>query len=103
MKNRILNIHPSLLPKYGGKGMYGMKVHESVLASSDEFSGATVHIVTENFDEGPIVLQEKVPVSKSDTPESLANRVLELEHRLYSDAIRIYLEKHRTLFSDSPT
>lgn len=82
-KDHILNIHPALLPKYGGKGMYGINVHKAVLAAGEKQSGATVHLVNENYDEGGIVSQVVVPVENGDTPESLAARVLEQEHRLY--------------------
>lgn len=87
-RGRILNIHPSLLPKYGGKGMYGKKVHEAVLAAGETETGCTVHKVTANYDEGPIVAQRKVPVMPDDTPETLANRVLDAEHLLYIAAIQ---------------
>jgi len=86
--NRVLNIHPSLLPKFGGKGMYGKRVHEAVVEAGESESGCTVHWVTEHYDEGQIVLQAKCPVLPRDTPETLAARVLELEHRAYVDAIR---------------
>ncbi|MCS6988055.1 MAG: phosphoribosylglycinamide formyltransferase [Chloroherpetonaceae bacterium] len=84
---RILNIHPALLPKFGGEGMYGLNVHRAVLEAKEKESGATVHFVTENYDEGEIIVQEKVPVLPSDTPETLAARVLEVEHRIYADAL----------------
>ncbi len=80
---RIVNIHPALLPKYGGKGMYGYHVHEAVLAAGDKESGATVHLVDEIYDNGLILEQVKVPVFDTDTPETLAARVLEQEHKLY--------------------
>lgn len=86
--NRILNIHPSLLPKYGGKSRYGMRVHESVINSEDIESGATIHIVTEEYDRGRILAQYKVPRYKLDTPETLAKRVLKIEHVLYSQTLR---------------
>ncbi|HHU83147.1 MAG TPA: phosphoribosylglycinamide formyltransferase [Firmicutes bacterium] len=89
---RIINIHPSLLPAFGGKGMYGMHVHRAVLASGAKFSGATVHIVTEEIDGGPIVCQEVVPVDDDDTPETLAQRVLDVEHRLYPRALKLMAE-----------
>ena len=85
--NRILNIHPSLLPQYGGQGMYGMRVHEAVIAAGETESGATVHLINEVYDEGPILQQAKVPVFPIDTPETLQARVLEQEHRLYPDTI----------------
>ncbi len=86
-KNRIVNIHPALLPKYGGKGMYGHFVHEAVLAAKDKESGATVHIVDEIYDHGKILMQKKVPVLPDDTPETLAERVLMVEHQIYADAL----------------
>ncbi len=94
MPNRILNVHPALLPKFGGKGMYGMKVHEAVIASGDRESGATVHFVNERYDEGSILLQKRVPVEEGDTPESLAVRVLPVEHETYVEAIRRWWERY---------
>ena len=82
-KSRILNIHPALLPKYGGSGMYGINVHKSVIASGDKKSGATVHLVNENYDEGGILSQVIVSVDENETPETLAEKVLVEEHRLY--------------------
>jgi phosphoribosylglycinamide formyltransferase-1 len=87
---RILNIHPALLPKFGGQGMYGHHVHEAVIAAGDRESGATVHLVDDEYDHGPIVLQRTVPVSPDETPETLAAKVLEVEHALYPEAIRQY-------------
>lgn len=86
-ENRILNIHPSLLPKYGGKGMYGQKVHEAVINSSDIESGATVHIVVPEYDKGRILAQYKVPRYERDTPDTLAERVLRIEHVLYPQVL----------------
>ena len=83
-EGRILNIHPSLLPKFGGQGMYGMRVHEAVLAAGERESGATVHLVDEEYDHGRVLAQEKVPVQAGDTPEALQKRVLAAEHRLYA-------------------
>ncbi|HEX7071570.1 MAG TPA: phosphoribosylglycinamide formyltransferase [Rhodothermales bacterium] len=91
-ENRMLNIHPALLPAFGGRGMYGRRVHEAVLQSGARWTGATVHLVDEQYDTGPIVLQEPVPVMPSDTPETLAARVLEAEHRLYPEAVRLFSE-----------
>lgn len=85
--NRILNIHPALLPKYGGKGMYGMHVHEAVINSGDIESGATVHIVNEEYDKGRILAQYKVPRYERDTAETLAERVLRIEHILYPQTL----------------
>jgi phosphoribosylglycinamide formyltransferase-1 len=84
---RIVNIHPALLPKYGGKGMYGHHVHEAVLAAGETESGPTVHLVDEIYDNGRILEQVRVPVEADDTPDSLAARVLEQEHKLYPRAL----------------
>lgn len=91
--NRILNIHPALLPAFGGRGMYGHHVHEAVLKSGARFSGCTVHFVDEGTDTGPIILQAVVPVLDQDTPESLAERVLIEEHRIYPRALALYCEQ----------
>lgn len=91
-KNRILNIHPALLPKYGGKGMYGLNVHRAVLANHERFSGATVHIVDEEYDHGPIVIQEMVEISSDETPESLEKKVQAIEHRIYPEAIKLFVD-----------
>jgi phosphoribosylglycinamide formyltransferase-1 len=85
---RVLNLHPSLLPKYGGRGFYGRHVHEAVLAAGDRETGVTVHLVTHDVDGGPILLQEKVPVEPGDTPESLRARVHPIEVRLLAEAVR---------------
>lgn len=85
--NRILNIHPALLPKFGGQGMFGMNVHKAVIAAKETKSGATVHLIDEVYDEGPILQQIEVPVSADDTPETLQARVLEQEHFIYPDTI----------------
>lgn len=90
-EGRILNIHPSLLPKYGGKGFYGLKVHKAVLAARDTESGCTVHLVNEIYDDGPILGQAKVPVFETDDASTLAARVLEKEHQLYPKVISEYL------------
>ena len=91
-RNKILNIHPGLLPHFGGKGMYGIHVHEAVLKSGMKISGVTVHIVDEIYDHGPIITQRCVPVEDNDTTESLAERVLKVEHQLYSEAIQLFAE-----------
>jgi phosphoribosylglycinamide formyltransferase 1 len=80
--SRIINIHPSLLPRHGGPGMHGQHVHESVLSSGDTVSGASVHLVTAEYDEGPVVARQEVPVLPDDTPPTLAARVLAAEHEL---------------------
>ena len=81
-KNRMINIHPAILPAYGGKGMYGMKVHEAVVNSGDTFSGITIHKVSHNYDEGQIIFQATVEIDKNETPQSLAKKIhlLEYEH-----------------------
>jgi phosphoribosylglycinamide formyltransferase 1 len=89
---RILNIHAALLPCFGGQGFYGRRVHEAVLESGTRFSGATVHFVDELYDHGPIIAQAVVPVEDDDTVETLAARVLEQEHRLYPQALRLLAE-----------
>ena len=81
-RGRIVNIHPALLPAFGGPGMYGRRVHEAVLAAGEPTSGATVHLVDEVYDRGGVLAQERVPVLPGDTPDTLAARVLEVEHRL---------------------
>lgn len=90
--NRIMNIHPSLLPAFGGKGFYGERVHQAVLAYGAKVSGASVIFVTEEADAGPIILQEALEVRDDDTAESLAKRVLELEHRIFPRAVRLFTE-----------
>lgn len=84
---RIINIHPSLIPKYCGMGYYGMRVHRAVIAGKEKESGATVHYVDEGADTGEIIRQERVPVFEDDTPEILQKRVLELEHRLLPEVV----------------
>ncbi len=91
-RNRILNIHPALLPAFGGSGMYGARVHEAVLASGAKFSGATVHVVDEVYDHGPIVLQQRVEISPGETPETLASKIHAIEHRIYPEAIQLFAE-----------
>ncbi|MGQ0614628.1 MAG: phosphoribosylglycinamide formyltransferase [Planctomycetaceae bacterium] len=86
----VLNIHPSLLPAFGGKGMYGRRVHAAVLASGAKVSGCTVHVVEEEYDRGPIVVQTQVGVQEGDTPETLAARVFQAECEAYPEAIRRY-------------
>ncbi|MCI0450313.1 MAG: phosphoribosylglycinamide formyltransferase [Chlorobi bacterium] len=92
-KNKIINIHPALLPSFGGKGMYGIYVHEAVLESDAKVTGATVHIVDDKYDSGPIVIQKAVKVEDDDTPEELQKRVLKTEHRLYPEAIKLFESK----------
>lgn len=89
---RVLNIHPALLPKFGGKGYFGHHVHEAVLAAGETESGCTVHFANNEYDAGPIILQRKVPVLKDDTPDTLAARVFEQECIAYPQAIRLFAE-----------
>jgi len=91
-KDRILNIHPALLPDFGGKGMYGMFVHQAVIQSGVKKSGATVHLVDEIYDNGKIILQQSVEIEAGDTAEMLQKKVLKVEHKIFSDAIGL-LEK----------
>ena len=92
-RGRVLNIHPALLPKYGGQGMYGHYVHEAVLAAGDSESGCTVHLADHEYDNGPILVQKRVPVLPGDTPETLAGRVFEAECEAYPEAIRMMAER----------
>lgn len=91
-QNCIVNIHPALLPLFGGKGMYGHRVHEAVLAQGCKVTGVTVHIVDGVYDHGPIVAQRCVPVEEGDTQESLAARVLKVEHKLYAETLQLFAE-----------
>ena len=84
---RILNIHPALLPKYGGEGLYGRRVHEAVLYSGDRTTGVTIHLVDEEYDRGPVVAQCEVEVRPGDSVDTLAARVLEEEHKLYVNTL----------------
>ena len=86
-RGRIINIHPSLLPKYGGTGMYGLKVHAAVIAAGETETGVTVHVVDRDYDQGPILAQRVIPVETGDTPESLAARVLDTEHAIYVETL----------------
>lgn len=88
-RDRVINVHPALLPKFGGKGMYGIHVHRAVLDAGEKESGVTVHFVNDKYDEGEIILQKKCPVYPKDTPEELASRVLDLEHEAYPEALQI--------------
>ncbi|MEW6751909.1 MAG: phosphoribosylglycinamide formyltransferase [Candidatus Latescibacterota bacterium] len=87
-RNRVLNIHPALLPRFGGKGFYGERVHQAVLAAGETESGPTVHLVDGRYDHGPILAQTRVPVLPEDTVETLAARVLAQEHRIYADTLQ---------------
>ena len=79
--NKIINIHPALLPKYGGKGMYGIKVHQTVLENKEKETGITIHYVNEHYDEGEFIFQQKVAIEDCKTPEDVANKIHELEHK----------------------
>ena len=91
--NRILNIHPALLPEFGGKGMYGHHVHEAVKASAKKESGITIHLVNEKYDEGEIIFQAKTSINETDTAETIQKKVLALEHEWYSKVITSFLEE----------
>ena len=92
-RNRIINIHPALLPKFGGKGMYGIHVHEAVLKAKENITGATVHFVNEVYDSGAIIKQREVKVLAGDDPVKLQKRVLRAEHKLYPEVIKLFEEK----------
>ena len=92
-RNRIINIHPALLPKYGGKGLYGNYVHEAVLANKEKESGITIHYVDEIYDHGAVVYQIKCPVMEGDSPDSLAQRIHQLEHKHYPLVIEEFIRK----------
>lgn len=96
-QNRVLNIHPSLLPAYGGQGMYGKKVHQAVLTAGEQETGASVHLVDEHYDTGRVLAQCRVKVESADTVETLAARVLEQEHKLYVDTIAAIVKGDITL------
>ena len=91
--NRIVNIHPALLPKYGGKGMHGMNVHKAVVEAGEEESGPTIHYVNENYDEGAIIEQFKCQIESSDTAEIVQQKVLKLEHKHYASVIEQLLKE----------
>jgi phosphoribosylglycinamide formyltransferase-1 len=89
---RIINTHPALLPSFGGKGMHGLNVHRAVLQYGCKVSGCTIHVVTLDVDGGPIVMQKSVPVLEDDTPETLQERVLKEEHKLYPRAVQLFAQ-----------
>lgn len=90
-ENKIINIHPALLPDFGGKGMYGLNVHKAVIESGKKESGITIHLVNEHYDEGRILYQAKCPVLENDTAEILATRVQELEHRYFPEVVEHFI------------
>ena len=96
-KNKIMNIHPSMLPKYGGSGFYGMKVHREIIKNKENNTGATVHFVNEQYDKGPIIIQKQIKVQNSDTPKSLASRVLKVEHEIYPKAVKAFCSNKITI------
>ncbi|MGE5424248.1 MAG: formyltransferase family protein, partial [Syntrophothermus sp.] len=92
--DRIINIHPALLPKYGGKGMYGMKVHEQVILEKEKESGITIHLVNEKYDEGEIIFQAKCSIEPGDTPETLAAKIHKLEYEHFPKVIEEYILRY---------
>ena len=92
-RERIINIHPALLPKYGGKGMYGRKVHEEVLRNCEKETGISIHYVTEGYDEGDVIFQESFPVEKNDTVETLEKKMHELEHRHFPRVVEEVIKR----------
>ena len=92
-KNRIINIHPSLLPKYGGKGMYGLNVHEAVIKNNEDYSGITIHLVNEFYDKGEILFQEKYALSTDETAKSLSKKISSLEHKYFAPTILNFIKK----------
>lgn len=96
-ENKIINIHPALLPSFGGKGMYGMNVHKAVFESSAKVSGATVHFVNKFYDEGKIIMQRCVDISDVENPDEIAERVLRIEHELLPDVVKLFSEDRVTV------
>ncbi|EQK48726.1 phosphoribosylglycinamide formyltransferase [[Clostridium] bifermentans ATCC 19299] len=96
-RNKIINIHPSLIPAFCGEGYYGKKVHESVISYGAKLSGATVHFVDEGADTGPIIMQKSVEVKVDDTPQSLSERVLAVEHEILKESVRLYCDNKLTV------
>ena len=92
-QDKVINIHPALLPKYGGKGMYGSRVHEAIIENNESMTGITIHYVNENYDEGAIIFQKKVSVSENDTADSVAEKVHELEYEFFPKVIEEILKK----------
>ncbi|WP_348812306.1 phosphoribosylglycinamide formyltransferase [Flavobacterium maritimum] len=90
--DKVINIHPALLPKYGGKGMYGMHIHKAVVENNEKETGITIHYVNENYDEGNIIFQQKVALTENDTPEDVAAKIHELEQKYFPEVIEKLLE-----------
>ena len=97
-ENKIINIHPSLLPKYGGKGMYGINVHRSVIKNKEQSSGLTIHYVDEKYDNGGIIFQKKTDITVNDTAETLSKKILLLEHQYYPKIIESLLKKENETY-----
>ena len=93
-EGKIINIHPALLPAYGGKGMYGMRVHEAVIANGEKTSGITIHLVNKEYDRGEILFQEHIAVESSDTPETLAQKIHSLEHVFFPKVVEQFVLDH---------
>ena len=100
-ENKILNIHPSLLPKFGGKGYYGMKVHQAVIESKESFTGATVHFVNAKYDQGPILLQKKIQVHNDDA-SSISKKVLKIEHEILPYTVKAFCDNRIRWKNNSP-
>ncbi|WP_258100397.1 phosphoribosylglycinamide formyltransferase [Marinoscillum pacificum] len=92
--DKIINIHPALLPSYGGKGMYGSHVHESVIANKEKQSGITIHLVNENYDEGRTLFQASCDITSEDTPDSLAQKIHQLEHKYFPQIVEDYIREY---------
>jgi len=105
-KNKIMNIHPSLLPKYGGQGYYGIRVHEAVIESKDKVTGVTIHFIDNEYDRGPIIMQAEVPVDDFDDANTLSKRVLEMEYNLYLKVVELFcsnkikIEKDKAIINE---
>ena len=95
-KDRIINIHPALLPMYGGKGMYGKNVHRAVKENNESFSGPTIHLVNNKFDDGAILAQFETKIEETDTPDDIARKVLVLEHQYFAKVIESYIKESQT-------
>ncbi len=99
-EGRIINIHPALLPSYGGAGMYGMNIHKAVISNKEKFSGITIHFVNENYDEGKIIFQKKVDVEENDDENSLVEKIHKLEHECYPFVIKKFEEDKIKIFNN---